>query len=101
MKNLAFTDFKSWFGLFEARTGLRGFKLTNDLDSLNLLHERFVYSIPFDMLDAYYSQSKTLNIPDVLHKILLSHRGGGCSEVNEVFFLVLFHLGFQAYRVMT
>ncbi len=55
--------------------------------------------IPFENLDIHHGKRKVLNIEKIYNKIIPSHRGGYCFELNGLLFNLLSSLGFDCSLV--
>lgn len=71
-----------------------------DEKTLIELHRNQCFHIPFDMLDPHLGIETNLNPDYIFKKIVGGQRGGGCSQVNELFAVVLLSLGFKVERLM-
>ena len=70
-----------------------------DLNFLNRLHSRHLYSIPFENLDIHRGKEIKLEESSLEKKIISGNRGGYCYELNGMFFLLLKELGFHARMI--
>lgn len=64
-----------------------------DVDTLRLLHERHVLSVPFENLDYHRGVTVEMGQP-AIDKIVRDRRGGGCYELNPALGSLLSALGF-------
>ena len=70
------------------------------LDNLKELVWKNLTHIPYSNLDFYQNQScPSLAIPDIFDKIIIRHSGGGCFEINLLFFALLRSLGYDLFIV--
>src|SRR5260370_5575639 len=76
------------------RIGYRGPTLPS-LNVLRKLHRRHLLSIPFENLDISLHRPIVLSEAAFYDKIIKSHRGGFCYELNGSFALLLKRLGFN------
>lgn len=75
------------------RIGFTG-NVNLDLDTLHKLIECHIYSVPYENLDIINGKPLSLDIEDILEKIVTNHRGGYCFELNYAFTWLLQSLGF-------
>ena len=66
-----------------------------DLDLLHRVHERHLFTIPFENLDIQRGVPIELDEEKILAKIVTAGRGGFCYELNTAFAWLLRHLGFE------
>lgn len=64
------------------------------------IHRQQCFHIPFDMLDPHLGIEPCLDPDFIFEKLVYKHRGGGCSQINELLALVLSELGFKVERLM-
>lgn len=75
---------------------------TADKASLDALIYAHQCNVPFENLDVYeLSRPISLGIKDLFQKIVISHRGGYCFEMNGLFLSLLTACGYQAYSCMS
>lgn len=63
------------------------------------LHSAHLYHVPFENLDIYYRIPIELSLDKIYRKIVESHRGGFCYELNGLFYELLRSLGFNVKMV--
>lgn len=66
-----------------------------DLATLKKLHAASVAKIPFETLDVFIGKKFFLTLSDLYDKIVVRKRGGGCYELNGLFYHLLRALGFD------
>jgi len=66
-----------------------------NLQTLKKLHAACVAKIPFETLDLFSGKIFSLRLADLYDKIVVRRRGGGCYELNGLFYHLLQGLGFQ------
>ena len=76
------------------RIGYAG-PLEPTLEVLRALHERHLYSVPFENLDIHWKRPIIVETERFLRKILDERRGGFCYELNGAFAWLLGQLGFD------
>lgn len=64
-------------------------------DGLRALHERHVFTFPFENLDVLLERRINLDIPSLENKLVRLARGGYCYEHNTLFGNVLQQLGYS------
>ncbi len=77
-----------------ARIGYDGPR-TPTLDTLRALHERHMYSVPFENLDIHWKRPIVVDPARFFDKIVRERRGGFCYELNGAFAALLRALGFD------
>ena len=70
-------------------------KPRKDLDTLKILHEKHVFSIPFENLDVQCKTEIKLKKSHLYTKVIENLRGGFCYELNYLLWLLLTDLGFN------
>lgn len=65
------------------------------LAALRALHERHLFSVPWENLDIYRRVRLSLDEARVVDKIVRQRRGGSCTEVNSAFAWLLRALGYR------
>lgn len=65
------------------------------LETLRTIHERHVFSIPFEGMNAWLHQPVFLDIESIFTKLVYDKRGGYCYEMNALLYSVLIFLGFE------
>lgn len=70
-------------------------KLKPDLETLNAIVFNHVRNIAFENLDVVARKIVSINPEEICDKILNSHRGGYCYEVNGLFSFALAAIGFE------
>ncbi|MGA9290453.1 MAG: arylamine N-acetyltransferase [Anaerobacillus sp.] len=74
-------------------------KIEADFESLKLLQKYHMNVIPFENLDISRGKSIPLDLNKMYQKIIETHRGGLCFELNPLFHWLLNQLGFEARMV--
>jgi len=69
------------------------------LKVLQKLQRNHLFHIPFENLDIHYQKPIQLNIAEISEKIIGTHRGGFCYELNGLFFELLASIGYLVKRV--
>ena len=64
-------------------------------ENLQKLQRAHLMSVPYENLDIYFKQAKSLAIEEIYDKIVLRHRGGYCFEINGLFGWLLRQLGYE------
>ena len=67
---------------------------------LRELHLAHVQAIPFDMLDYFLAIEPPFHLERIVEKIVYGKRGGGCTQVNELFAACLEDIGFSVWRAL-
>ena len=80
--------------LWHSRIGLAPTRQI-DLASVTAYHQAQLASLPFDGLDPLFGRVPSLDLSDIIEKILVHHRGGYCFELNAVLAAGLRGVGFQ------
>lgn len=70
-----------------------------DLDTLKKLQKLHLFHVPFENLDIHNGVKIELDIDRVFTKVVTTHRGGFCYELNGLFYKLLKALGFKAKRI--
>jgi N-hydroxyarylamine O-acetyltransferase len=76
-----------------SRIGYNG-PLDVNIDTLSRLQECHLHTIPYENFDILNNVPLSLEIPDLLNKIVVRRRGGYCFELNKLFSWLLRELGF-------
>ncbi len=71
----------------------------NNLQTLNQLHKKHVFAIPFEDLDIYLKKPLKINTKSLYQKIIVEKRGGFCYELNFLFYNFLKEVGFDCQIV--
>lgn len=71
-------------------------KPQSDLNTLKSLHEKHVYTIPFENLDIQHKTEIRLEKNHLFEKVVKDFRGGFCYELNYLFWFLLTDLGFDS-----
>jgi N-hydroxyarylamine O-acetyltransferase len=74
--------------------------LTNNVDSLELIHRHMVYSIPFECFDIHLGRGINLSPAVVDNKLIRNARGGYCFELNGLLRRALTFVGFNARSLL-
>ena len=69
-----------------------------ELERLQTLHRAIGLTVPYENLAILEGRSISLEIPDLLEKVVGRRRGGYCYELNGVFAHLLETLGFEVER---
>lgn len=69
------------------------------LDTLRALQQRHTAAIPFETLETLQGRRVPIDLPSIERKVLRDGRGGYCYELNQLFFALLQHLGFDVRPV--
>ena len=77
-----------------ARIGYDGPR-TPTLETLRAIHERHMYTVPFENLDIHWKRPIVVDPARFIDKIVREHRGGFCYELNGAFAALLRALGFD------
>ncbi len=64
-------------------------------DTLRALHERHMFSVPFENLDIHWQRPIVTDTDRFVDKIVRERRGGFCYELNGAFAALLRALGFD------
>lgn len=91
---LSAQDFDGYF----RRIGYAG-DLQPDLPTLIAIHQAHAYAIPFENLSIFIGQPIPIDLPSVCHKLIHTHRGGYCFEMNTLLFHILRQIGFQVEQL--
>jgi arylamine N-acetyltransferase len=76
------------------RIGYHG-SLDSSAEVLAELQERHIHTVPYENLDILQRIPLSLEIPQLIDKIVVRHRGGYCFELNALFGWLLRELGYQ------
>jgi N-hydroxyarylamine O-acetyltransferase len=68
-------------------------------ESLFLLHQQHLLTIPFENLDIYHGIPIRFDVEDFYNKIITKNRGGFCYELNVLFAELLKTIGFKTYFI--
>lgn len=74
-------------------------KPQNNLQTLNELHKKHVFAIPFEDLDIHLKKPLHIEINSLYQKIIIEKRGGFCYELNYLFYNLLKEIGFDCHIV--
>ena len=82
------------------RIGYTGDRTPN-LENLSRLVRCHLETVPFENLDCLHNPTVfSLNLEDLLDKVVTRRRGGVCCELNTLFNALLTYLGYDAYSIM-
>ena len=82
------------------RIGYTGDRTPN-LENLSRLVRCHLETVPFENLDCLHNPTVfSLNLEDLLDKVVTRRRGGVCCELNTLFNALLTYLGYNAYSIM-
>jgi len=73
--------------------------LNADLPTLQALMRAQLFSVPFENLDVQAGKLVSLELADIVKKIVYNPRGGYCYEVNSLFAIALDAVGIDYYLV--
>lgn len=75
--------------------------LDTSIETLRLVVNKHVMSIPYQNFDIYFHNGKILNLSSegLQQKLLDQRRGGGCYETSELLYNALSVLGFDVKRI--
>jgi N-hydroxyarylamine O-acetyltransferase len=71
---------------------------TADLDGLRTVHRAYVSHVPFENIAVQLGESRPIDAPALVERIVAGSRGGYCFEANTVFLELLESLGFEVER---
>ncbi|WP_375559952.1 arylamine N-acetyltransferase [Bernardetia sp. OM2101] len=71
----------------------------NNLQTLNELHKKHVFAIPFEDLDIHLKKPLKIDLDSLYEKIIVEKRGGFCYELNFLFYNLLKEIGFDCHIV--
>lgn len=71
----------------------------NNLQTLNELHKKHLFSIPFEDLDIHLKKPLQIEVEALYQKIIVEKRGGFCYELNFLFYNLLKEIGFDCHIV--
>ena len=74
-------------------------KTNPNLDNLKKIHQKHMYSIPFENLDIHNNEKIVLNLEKVERKVINNSRGGYCYELNGLFFHLLKEFGYKVKMI--
>lgn len=63
--------------------------------ALKALHQRHLYSVPWENLDIYRGVRLSLDESEMIDKVVRQRRGGSCTELNTAFAWLLRNLGYR------
>jgi N-hydroxyarylamine O-acetyltransferase len=89
----AMQDIKPQVQAYLDRIGYDG-PLDGSAKALAKLQERHLHSVPYENLDILRGKPLSLQIPDLIDKIVYRGRGGYCFELNALFGWLLRELGY-------
>jgi N-hydroxyarylamine O-acetyltransferase len=84
----------TWISSYLRRVGYEG-SLEPALETLQSLHERHLYSVPFENLDIHWKRPIVADTGRFITKIVDERRGGFCYELNGAFGALLREVGFD------
>lgn len=67
----------------------------NNLQTLNELHKKHVFAIPFEDLDIHLKKPLKVDVDSLYQKVIIEKRGGFCYELNFLFYNLLKEIGFD------
>ncbi len=70
-----------------------------DVEALASLQDAHVRTVPFENLDIHLGQRLSLDLDDLVTKVVMRGRGGFCYELNGLFCALLRTVGFEAWLV--
>ncbi|AFM05628.1 arylamine N-acetyltransferase [Bernardetia litoralis DSM 6794] len=71
----------------------------NNLQTLNELHKKHIFAIPFEDLDIHLKKPLKIDINSLYEKIIVEKRGGFCYELNYLFYHLLKKIGFDCHII--
>lgn len=80
------------------RINYRG-KTAPNIENLKKIHQKHLYSIPFENLDIHNHRKIVLDAESIENKVITESRGGYCYELNGLFFLLLKDLGYKVKMI--
>lgn len=84
---------------FESYLGIEHLNDTAiDIDTLNDYMAHFMLTVPFENINVQNHIPISINIEDLLNKVVKQHRGGFCYELNHLFGTYLEEKGYEVYR---
>jgi arylamine N-acetyltransferase len=93
------TSLKPEVSAYLARIGYDG-PLDGSFQTLAELQERHLHAVPYENLDILKRIPLSLDIPDLINKIVVRQRGGYCFELNALFGWLLRELGYPVTDYM-
>ncbi|XP_060698289.1 arylamine N-acetyltransferase, pineal gland isozyme NAT-10-like isoform X1 [Hemiscyllium ocellatum] len=78
-----------------ARIGYTRPSYNTDLETLSIILEKHVTSIPYENLSPHCGETIELNMEAIFNKMVRKHRGGCCVEHNALFWWVLKEMGYE------
>ncbi len=84
-----------WLDVYLVKIGCRCDEAANGLAGLSTLMWNHISTFSFEMLDFFVGAEPTIELDSVIEKFLYNNRGGGCSQQNGLFSMVLNRLGFS------
>jgi N-hydroxyarylamine O-acetyltransferase len=91
VENFKFNDY-CWRVGFSGNAGA-------DIETLSNLMRCQLFSVPFENLDVQAGKIVSIELRDIVDKIIYQSRGGYCYEVNSLFSMALTSLGIDYYFV--
>jgi N-hydroxyarylamine O-acetyltransferase len=85
---------ETWTDAYLTRIGYDGSREPS-LATLRALHERHMFSVPFENLDIHWKRPIVVDAERFLTKVVRDRRGGFCYELNGAFTTLLRDLGFD------
>jgi N-hydroxyarylamine O-acetyltransferase len=85
---------ENWVNRYLNRIQYHG-NLAPNVENLTSLQEAHIYSVPFEDLDIHYGVPLSLELNDLVEKVIEKNRGGFCYELNYLFGSLLEALGFR------
>ena len=74
--------------------------LDGSATALAAIQECHLHTVPYENLDILRRKPLSLEIPDLIDKIVTHHRGGYCFELNALFSWLLKELGYEVTSYM-
>lgn len=68
-------------------------------ETLFLLQQKHLLSIPFENLDIHYGIKIELELQNIFEKVIVNRRGGFCYELNSLFNELLKAIGFNSFLI--
>jgi N-hydroxyarylamine O-acetyltransferase len=90
----------SWIESYFERIGYTGGREVS-YETLSGIHTNHIASMPYENLDTFIGKRLSLDLEDLIQKMLVERRGGMCTEHNTFLCHVLTSLGFTVTRIIS
>jgi N-hydroxyarylamine O-acetyltransferase len=90
----------SWIDSYFERIGYTGGREVS-YETLSGIQNCHIFSVPFENLNVFLGKRISLDLDDLIQKIVVERRGGMCTEHNSIVYHVLVSLGFKVTRIMS